>query len=117
MNEYSDSVQVDSSIGDAGWWSGRERETDEEALRRAGVVIDRLKTDFGNRESILLVTHADFKRLMLVRLIGRYIDAMKLGPLCNTGVTRITFDDGDWKLDFFNSVSHLPARLITGNEH
>lgn len=117
LDGYSDRIEIDDTIPESGWWSGRARETDEEAVERTRVIADRLVSEFTQGECVLLVTHADFKRLLLWRMLNPNVDPIRFGALRNTGVTRVNYTDGQWQLDYFNSVSHLPARLITGNEH
>ena len=108
---------LDPSITDDGWWGGRKRETPDEAESRAIEVADRLVQCFGSSgRAIVVVIHADFKRKLLRRLIGSHTDPSALGKLRNTGITKIDFDGQRWLLDWFNSVSHLPAGLITGIE-
>ena len=109
---------LDETIGEDGWWGGRPRETDEQAQRRCEAVIRRLTETFGdNGQTVVVVTHADFKRLLVAAMLAGGLQAESLGPMRNTGITKINFDGRRWQLDWFNSVSHLPSRLITGNEH
>ncbi len=111
------SALIDHSISEDGWWSGRARETDEEALCRAGVVIDRLIQMFsGSEQNVVAILHADFIRSMLIQMLHPAADATLFGPLRNTGITKLDFQQSRWRLDWLNSVSHLPARLITGVE-
>ena len=112
----SSQCTIDSSVGESGWW-GRPRETSEEAVVRAAVVAKRMAAFSGSDQRVLAaVTHADFKRKLLMELIGKQINADLLGSLCNTGISRLTFEAGVWRLDCFNATSHLPAKLITGGE-
>lgn len=107
---------LDATITDNGWY-GRNRETPEEAVARATSVITRLATAFATtNQAVAAVIHADFKRKLLVQMLDGSVDANRLGPLRNTGITKVNFDGDRWTLDWFNSVSHLPARLITGIE-
>ncbi len=111
-----DSSTLDESITEAGWW-GRDRETPDEAVVRATSVSSRLIDTFADSgQTVVAVIHADFKRKMLTQMLNGMIDASRLGALRNTGITKLDYDGQRWKLDWFNSVSHLPARLITGNE-
>lgn len=106
---------VDTSISEEGWWSGRAKETEQETLCRAAVVIDRLVERFsGSEKNVVAVLHADFIRTMLVQMLHPTADATLFGPLRNTGITKVDFDGSRWRLDWLNSVSHLPVRLITG---
>jgi 2,3-bisphosphoglycerate-dependent phosphoglycerate mutase len=108
---------LDDSITESGWWNGRDRETPEQAIARAVAVTARLVELFGSRgEAIVAVIHADFKRKLLAHMLGTAIDARDFGALRNTGITKLNYDGERWQLDWFNSVSHLPAKLITGTE-
>ena len=108
---------IDESILETGWWGGRERETHENAVERATKVIHRLQTTFGNNgQHVVAIIHADFKRQLLIQMLAGLADVSAFGPLRNTGITKVDFDGTGWRLDWFNSVSHLPARIITGIE-
>ncbi len=108
---------VDESILDGGWWGGRAREAEDEAKARAATVIERLVATFGNSQRhVVAIIHADFKRCMLTQMLDGVADAKMFGPLRNTGISKVDFDGKRWQLDWLNSVSHLPARLITGVE-
>ncbi len=86
-------------------------------MARAAAVAERLMETFGDSgRAVAAVIHADFKRKLLNHLVGGHVDTRALGKLRNTGITKVDFDGSSWCLDWFNSVSHLPAGLITGNE-
>jgi 2,3-bisphosphoglycerate-dependent phosphoglycerate mutase len=113
----SSSCTLDDEISESGWWGRRDRETPEKATARAIAVTGRLINTFGSRgETVLAVIHADFKRKLLTQMLGTTIDPRDFGFLRNTGITKLNFDGDRWQLDWFNSVSHLPAKLITGTE-
>ncbi|WP_146454154.1 histidine phosphatase family protein [Rubripirellula tenax] len=108
---------VDESIGELGWWGGKPRETDEEAQQRATRVVRRFVDTFGSSgKTVVAVIHADFKRALLADMLGVTADPTIFGALRNTGVTKLDYDGDRWTLDWFNSVTHLPSKLITGNE-
>jgi len=107
---------LDETIVESGWWAGRRRETAEEATLRAQLVLCRLLDTFDNGQVVVMVIHADFKRKLLMEMIGVVHNPQQFGKLRNTGITKLDHDGQRWQLDWFNSVSHLPARLITGNE-
>ena len=110
------SLQLDESIGDDGWY-GRDRETADEAVVRAAAVVERLIDTFANTgQSVAAIIHADFKRKLLAQMLNGRISTDALGPLLNTGITKVGFDGKQWQLEWFNSVSHLPSRLITSVE-
>ena len=107
---------LDETITDSGWY-GRDRETPDEAIARATTVIQRFLTTFGTTDrSVAAVIHADFKRKLLDQMLNGSVDASRLGSLRNAGITKVNYIGGRWELDWFNSVSHLPAKLITGIE-
>ena len=107
---------LDELITESGWWS-RDRETPDQAATRAATVTKRFLDTFKRRDiTVAAVIHADFKRKLLAHMLVGTIDVTRLGALRNTGVTKINYDGSRWNLDWFNSVTHLPARLITGNE-
>lgn len=108
---------VDDSISEEGWWVGREKETDQETEARAAAVVRRFAETFGDRNaSVVAVLHADLIRVMLSGMLHGVADPRQFGPLRNTGITKVDFDGNSWRLDWLNSVSHLPPRLITGIE-
>lgn len=108
---------IDATIGEEGWWFGNDRETDEEAVDRAKRVTRRFADTFGDSDAtVVSIIHADLKRLLLIEMLKPAIDATRLGPLRNTGITKLNFDDGSWSLDWFNSISHLPVNLIGDGE-
>jgi len=117
LEAHSSRCVLEETITDDGWWAGRHRETDDEAERRAHAICQRLIESFPNGEVVVLLIHADFKRLLLSRMLGERVDVAGLGPMRNVGITRLNRIADRWQLDYFNSVSHLPAKLITGNEH
>ena len=108
---------IDETISETGWWDGQDRETDDATEQRATDVIQRLVATFGGSgKHVAAVIHAEFKRHLLVQMLYGVADANQFGPLRNTGITKIDFDGTRWRLDWLNSVSHLPARLVTGVE-
>lgn len=103
--------QLDDRIAESGWW-GRPYETDREAAQRAKSVRIWLEQQvMTDRDSLdILVIHADFKRLMLLELLGTAWSEShnrQLGPLANAGVTQLKFTGFHWVLQTYNSVSHL----------
>ncbi len=116
MNELPLAV-LDETITEEGWWVGKQKETDEETELRADNVINRLIETFGDSgKNIIAVLHADFIRTMLAQMLHPAADANQFGPLRNTGITKVDFNGQRWRLDWLNSVSHLPVKLITGVE-
>lgn len=108
---------IDPSIQESGWWGCRPREEDDEVVIRAKAVANRLVETFGaSGKVVVAVIHAEFKRWLMAELLAGVIDAHQLGAMRNTGISKINFDGRCWQFDWFNSVTHLPGRLITGHE-
>jgi 2,3-bisphosphoglycerate-dependent phosphoglycerate mutase len=112
--EHLPCAAVDASIADLGWWNGRPRETDDEVVERGCQVIARLVHRFGETtERVAAVIHAEFKRHLLVQMLAGSAAAERFGAMHNTGITRLTWSDNQWRLDWLNSSSHLPGQWIT----
>ena len=117
LNLAPESCTIDITIDDSGWWGGKDRETDEAAAVRASTFTERLKRTFGNNgETIVVVTHADFKLLVLSTMLGDVLDLNIAGAAQQhrhhqSQLQRRT----RWQLEWLNSVSHLPVALITGH--
>ncbi len=81
-------------------------------------MIGRLTETYGDspQQIVVAILHADFIRTMLAQMLVSAADANLFGPLRNTGITKVNFADNRWQLDWLNSVSHLPMKLVTGVE-
>lgn len=117
LGKHASRCAIDVSIEESGWWGERPVESDAEADQRARDVCRRLLRTFTDGQVVVLLIHADLKRLMLAEMMTGQMDVSRLGPMRNAGITKINRIEDDWQLDYFNSVTHLPAKLITGNEH
>ncbi|MGB7343413.1 MAG: histidine phosphatase family protein [Pirellulaceae bacterium] len=113
MSQTGVELKIDDTIGDVGWWNEKPRETDDEAIERARRLHQRIRSIYGETEnSVVIITHADFKAILLKELLRGVLDTDRLGLLRNTGITKLQFADNQWRLEWLNSVSHLPAALI-----
>ena len=107
---------ADESISEEGWWLGRQRETEEELPIRARSVADRIEQTYGGSEDIVvMITHAQFERELLKQLVPT-ANVLELGFIKNCSVSKLNNDGDQWQLDWFNSITHMPAKLITGHE-
>lgn len=111
---------LDEAISAAGWWGELPRESDEQTAARAAAVRRKLEQQFGGRpHRVAAVIHAEFQRLLMAELLGDILDLSQLGPICNAGVTHLTYqadrsrETGQWQLQWFNAVTHLSSDLIT----
>jgi 2,3-bisphosphoglycerate-dependent phosphoglycerate mutase len=108
---------IDERISDQGWW-GREYESHSQACLRTKEVAQWLNrhvvTDCASLDAFVI--HADFKRLLLLELLGQQWTAahnLQLGPLLNTGMTLLEFNQAGWMLRSFNSASHLARHELS----
>jgi 2,3-bisphosphoglycerate-dependent phosphoglycerate mutase len=107
---------ADATIDNDGWWVGKNRETEPEHQARARSVIGRIVDTFdGSNQTVVMIIHAQFERELLRQMLPD-VDAPSLGFIKNCSITKLNRSGQAWQLDWFNSVTHLPAKLITGNE-
>src|SRR6056297_822684 len=108
---------VDDTITEDGWWNQPHRETPQESEQRTKSVVARFVDEFGaTRQSVVAILHADFIRGLVAEMLGPSVSIGRLGPFVNVGVTLLRYQDGQWHLDWLNSISHVPPRLVTGKE-
>lgn len=104
------------TIGPEGWNHGRDYETELEATNRAQRVADRLTHRWladCPGEMAAMVIHADFKRILLIALLGTDRWDAHWQPIYNTAVTHLERVGDQWKLAEWNSVTHLTQDLIS----
>lgn len=106
---------LEAEHSEAGWWLGKPKEDDIATDARAITLVEKLQQRFGMTEShVAIVTHAEFERILLGKLLTKTnIDVDALGPICNAGISYLSFVKGEWMLQWFNSVTHMPTSLIT----
>jgi 2,3-bisphosphoglycerate-dependent phosphoglycerate mutase len=107
---------IEPEIPFDGWWGGKPRETDAQTFARANSIRAKIERRFAkSAERVAVVTHAEFQRVLLGRLLDQHdIRVEQLGPICNAGVTYVSFSNDRWQLQWFNAVTHIPSPLITG---
>ena len=108
--------EICQTIGPLGWNHGRDYETDRQAQHRAQRVADRLThrwlPEFPG-EMAALVIHADFKRILLIALLGTDRGDDHWQPIYNTSITHLQRVGNQWQLVEWNSVQHLTPDLIS----
>ena len=126
IRQYGD-WNIDDRISDYGWYHGQELEEDEQAVARADSVaqwIVEILVPAGAVRSGLnrpaLIIHADFKALLLESLLQhpRSHSAVpsrrdQLAEVWNASVTQLSWVGTRWRLDFWNSIGHLPAECLS----
>ena len=114
--EQESQCSLDARITADGWWGCRQRESAEQAIARAGKVVRQLLDRFRPGQNVVMVSHADFKRRLLIEMLGPQQDPHAFTKLSNTGISRLDHDGQQWRLAWLNSVRHLPDDLITSSE-
>lgn len=107
--------RLDPQIGAEGWWNRRPFETEEVGRLRAQKVTGWMAQHLcaAREHLVVAVIHADFKRLLLESMLGTKVDIVTLGPILNTSVTSLRWDGVTWKIDYYNSISHLPFPYLS----
>lgn len=120
--------EVDHHISEHGWYHGRDLETDEQSIERAQLVAGWVKDellakslDSSELNRPALVIHADFKALLLNAILQTRTpssllfsnNAYFLAEVWNASVTQLSWVGNRWRLDFWNSIGHLPVEQLT----
>lgn len=106
--------RIDEDINELGWWRSRQYESLEEATVRARKVTSWINAELSkNGGWHAIVTHGDFKRLLVSELLGLPLDSLRLGPIVNAAISSFSNASGHWEMDWYNSVGHLPIDWIT----
>lgn len=112
--QWIPNAQVHESIQDNGWWNGRIPETREQAIERADRIVQNLtERFFGQDVTVVMIIHADIIRHMLTKMLADCVNTKRLGPLCNTGITRLDLVNDSWNLQWLNSIGHLSPGIVT----
>jgi|688.fasta_scaffold00927_19 2,3-bisphosphoglycerate-dependent phosphoglycerate mutase len=114
LQVYYPDYEIDSRIASDGWWQKRPFETSDLSSQRAVRAILWFKSQLQKSSDFACaVIHADFKRLLLKQMLVDSSNVEQWGPIFNAAVTALRWDGEHWKLDYFNSISHLPYPLHT----
>lgn len=106
--------EIDERIDLTGWWRCRPRETEAEAVLRARRMLDEAARRYASEHAVAWIIHAEFKRCLLSCLLGGEWRVPALGPVKNTGVTRLEWTGDRWLIQLINCAAHLPERIVTG---
>lgn len=106
--------RIDDRISEQGWWYGQEYELEDSARCRASAVANWLsgKDLIGSRE-VILVIHADFKRLLIEQMFAGLRSMATWSCPYNASITSVVYIEDHWYLEYLNSVTHLPAKWMT----
>ncbi len=104
--------QLHETITEDGWW-GKPYELHEEVVQRAERVSAWMRDELPPGKHAFVI-HADFKRRLLEAMfpvlegIGH-----QLGPLYNTGITRVCVERPHFVLHTLNATFHLTPDMLT----
>jgi 2,3-bisphosphoglycerate-dependent phosphoglycerate mutase len=105
---------IDPLIPETGWNTLSEYEEIDQARERARRVAAWLSSQtHRSEERWALIIHADFKLRILEALLDRNDLEEHLGDVINTSISRLSWNQGRWRLDFWNSYQHLVPELVT----
>lgn len=104
---------IPPEIGEQGWHRGTTLETRDQADSRAQIQAQRMQDEFLGRDVVVVcVIHADFKQLLLQKLLPEQPEYHGPG-LPNTSVTQLRFNNPDnadnvgVQVPIYADVSHL----------
>jgi 2,3-bisphosphoglycerate-dependent phosphoglycerate mutase len=114
LQELCPSWTVDPLIPEAGWNTLSRYEEIDQARDRARRVAGWISSSMQHAEDRwAFIIHADFKLRILEALLDRNDLEEHLGDVINTSISRLSWQQGKWKLDFWNSYQHLDPDLVT----
>lgn len=116
--------EVDSRIDERGWYHGKEIEDETAARNRADRIVDWFESELKPKSPRLngiqrpaLIIHADLKQYLMEAILGRQISRthqpILISEAWNTSVSQFSYENGQWRLDYWNSIGHLPMDLRT----
>jgi 2,3-bisphosphoglycerate-dependent phosphoglycerate mutase len=107
---------LDERIREKGWYELDHYETADEARARADRVRNWFESEtqtHSRNDCVAMVIHADFK-LRLVEAFSDYtLTEDRLGDIVNTSISRLSYSNGHWKLDYWNVFQHLEPNEVT----
>jgi hypothetical protein len=60
-----------------------------------------------------MVIHADFKMRLLEAFLGNANVEEHFGEIVNTSISQLSLSNGRWKLDYWNTFTHLETDQVT----
>ena len=80
----------------------------DDVRRRGAAALERIARE-NDGKTVAVVSHGVTIRCLLSHMLGKTLNDPEL-PICgNTGVTRLFFEDGRYRLDYINDCSHLAS--------
>ena len=116
--EYPESAKLFAAF--SGKWKMDGAETFWDVQDRAWSFMNRVAVE-NEGKSIAVVTHRIFVRCFLTKVCNVPFEDMETVPFYdNTGITRLTFEDGKFTIDYMNDHAHIdhivtPSWLKTHN--
>jgi 2,3-bisphosphoglycerate-dependent phosphoglycerate mutase len=107
---------LDDRIVDNGWYDLDHFESHEESRVRANRVRNWFESEtmgHTSRDRVAMVIHADFKMRLIETFLDDEINEDLFGDIANTSISRLSYSQGRWKLDYWNVYSHLSSDEVT----
>jgi len=107
---------LDERINDQGWYDLDHYETVHEARQRARRVRQWYESETQLhcvQDRVAMVIHADFKLRLLEAFLDDDTIKEQLGEIINTSITRLSLNQGRWRIDYWNVFSHLDPHEIS----
>lgn len=108
--------QLDERINVDGWYNRADYETQEEARHRAQQVKQWYESEprtHSLKDRVAMVIHADFKMRLLEAFLGNANVEEHFGEIVNTSISQLSLSNGRWKLDYWNTFTHLETDEVT----
>ena len=111
-NRFPD-LHLPDSLNEKGWWN-RPFESPDEATRRAGRVLNDLKTRHGGTDDrVAVVSHGGFFKAFLGQLLGTPWLQNGWISMANTAITRINFHPDWFDVVYVNRTDFIPPHVYT----
>ena len=108
--------QLDERINVDGWYNRAHYETQDEARHRAQQVKQWYESETRThslKDRVAMVIHADFKMRLLEAFLGNPNVEEHFGEIVNTSISQLSLSNGRWKLDYWNTFTHLETDQVT----
>lgn len=106
-------LALPDSVNDRGWWN-KPYETREEGLIRARGFMDFLQEKHGTISgTIVAISHGDFFFRLMNCILKMEKSEKVWFTMNNTGISSIEFGRDEFRVEYLNRTSHLPADYIT----
>lgn len=96
-----------------GWWNRPPEEEDERPVRARRALRSILERHPNPEDRVAVVSHGGFYNLFMAAVMNLEVIRSVWFDLCNCGISRFNFNDGDHTVVYHNFTTHLGNSLIT----